>query len=54
MIADDFAGLRAMVTGGASGIGLATARLLVARGATVTALDLDPGWSAGRHRDGRV
>ena len=43
MIADDFAGLQALVTGGASGIGLAAARLLAARGAAVTALDLDPG-----------
>ncbi|MFC5909224.1 SDR family NAD(P)-dependent oxidoreductase [Streptacidiphilus monticola] len=36
-------GLRAMVTGGASGIGLATAQLLAARGADVAVLDLDPG-----------
>ncbi|MBT2492768.1 SDR family oxidoreductase [Streptomyces sp. ISL-96] len=35
-------GLRALVTGGASGIGLATARLLAARGADVAVLDLDP------------
>jgi NAD(P)-dependent dehydrogenase (short-subunit alcohol dehydrogenase family) len=35
-------GLRALVTGGASGIGLATARLLAARGAEVAVLDLDP------------
>ncbi len=42
MTADDLSGLRAVVTGGASGIGLATARLLAARGADVTALDLDP------------
>jgi 2-keto-3-deoxy-L-fuconate dehydrogenase len=39
---DDFDGLRALVTGGASGIGLATAQLLAARGATVAVLDLDP------------
>ncbi|MFD7013723.1 SDR family NAD(P)-dependent oxidoreductase [Streptomyces sp. NPDC059161] len=39
----DLTGLRAVVTGGASGIGLATARALVARGATVAVLDLDPG-----------
>ena len=32
-------GLAALVTGGASGIGLATARLLAARGARVTVLD---------------
>ncbi|CAM5367059.1 oxidoreductase [Streptomyces spiroverticillatus] len=35
-------GLKALVTGGASGIGLATARLLAARGARVAVLDLDP------------
>lgn len=35
-------GLRAIVTGGASGIGLATARMLKARGARVAVLDLDP------------
>ncbi|MEU6533885.1 SDR family oxidoreductase [Streptomyces sp. NPDC046928] len=35
-----FAGLTALVTGGASGIGLATARLLTAQGARVAVLDL--------------
>ncbi|MER7581480.1 SDR family oxidoreductase [Kitasatospora sp. NPDC097691] len=35
-------GLRALVTGGASGIGLATAELLGERGARVAVLDLDP------------
>ncbi|GLW55680.1 SDR family NAD(P)-dependent oxidoreductase [Kitasatospora phosalacinea] len=39
----DLQGLRAIVTGGASGIGLATARLLAERGAAVAVLDLDPG-----------
>ncbi len=38
----DFRGLRALVTGGASGIGLATARLLAERGAAVAVLDLAP------------
>jgi NAD(P)-dependent dehydrogenase (short-subunit alcohol dehydrogenase family) len=36
-------GLTAVVTGGASGIGLATARALAAQGAAVAVLDLDPG-----------
>ncbi|MDX3695435.1 SDR family NAD(P)-dependent oxidoreductase [Streptomyces europaeiscabiei] len=38
----ELGGLRAIVTGGASGIGLATARLLSARGAAVAVLDVDP------------
>ena len=37
----DLTGLRALVTGGASGIGEATARLLQSRGARVAALDRD-------------
>ncbi|MFG2126974.1 SDR family NAD(P)-dependent oxidoreductase [Streptomyces sp. NPDC048751] len=37
----DFEGLGALVTGGASGIGRATAELLAARGARVAVLDLD-------------
>jgi 2-keto-3-deoxy-L-fuconate dehydrogenase len=41
-VAGDFDGLVAVVTGGGSGIGLATARLLAARGARVAVLDLDP------------
>lgn len=43
---NDFDGLAAVVTGGASGIGLATARVLAARGARVAVLDLDPSGSA--------
>ncbi|GAA2947906.1 SDR family oxidoreductase [Streptomyces violaceus] len=35
-------GLKAVVTGGASGIGLATSRMLSEHGATVAVLDLDP------------
>src|ERR1700752_3971792 len=35
----EFAGRAALVTGGASGIGLATARLLASRGARVAVLD---------------
>ncbi|MEE1823957.1 SDR family NAD(P)-dependent oxidoreductase, partial [Streptomyces sp. BE20] len=38
----ELTGLRAVVTGGASGIGLATARLLAQRGARVAVLDLHP------------
>lgn len=38
----EFSGLAALVTGGASGIGQATATLLHARGAQVAVLDLDP------------
>jgi NAD(P)-dependent dehydrogenase (short-subunit alcohol dehydrogenase family) len=37
---EDFAGLRAIVTGGASGIGAATVSMLHARGARVVVLDL--------------
>jgi 2-keto-3-deoxy-L-fuconate dehydrogenase len=38
----DLAGLRAIVTGGGSGIGAATARRLLRGGARVACLDLDP------------
>jgi 2-keto-3-deoxy-L-fuconate dehydrogenase len=39
---DDLAGLRVLVTGGASGIGHAVATEALARGAVVAVLDLDP------------
>jgi len=38
----DLSGLKALVTGGASGIGHATALCLAARGADVAVLDIDP------------
>jgi 2-keto-3-deoxy-L-fuconate dehydrogenase len=44
----DFDGMVALVTGGAGGIGAATADLLAGRGARVAVLDLDPG-DGGRH-----
>jgi NAD(P)-dependent dehydrogenase (short-subunit alcohol dehydrogenase family) len=43
----DFDGLVAVVTGGASGIGAATASLLESRGATVAVLDLTTGCDVG-------
>jgi 2-keto-3-deoxy-L-fuconate dehydrogenase len=42
-MAAELDGLTAVVTGGGAGIGLATARLLTARGARVAVLDLEPG-----------
>jgi 2-keto-3-deoxy-L-fuconate dehydrogenase len=44
----DFEGLKAVVTGGGSGIGAATAHLLANRGAAVAVLDLDPGPAIAR------
>jgi 2-keto-3-deoxy-L-fuconate dehydrogenase len=45
----DFEGMVALVTGGASGIGAATAALLADRGARTAVLDLDPGAGDARH-----
>jgi 2-keto-3-deoxy-L-fuconate dehydrogenase len=45
--AAEFEGLTALVTGGASGIGLATAQLLTARGAQVAILDREIPWADG-------
>lgn len=47
----EFGGLAALVTGGASGIGLATARLLADRGARVACLDRDLDATAGSVAD---
>jgi NAD(P)-dependent dehydrogenase (short-subunit alcohol dehydrogenase family) len=45
----DFDGMVALVTGGASGIGAATAGLLAERGARVAVLDLNPDAADARH-----
>jgi 2-keto-3-deoxy-L-fuconate dehydrogenase len=45
----EFDGMVALVTGGASGIGAATADLLADRGARTAVLDLDPGAGGDRH-----
>ena len=42
MSSSELSGLKAVVTGGGAGIGLATARLLTERGAKVAVLDLNP------------
>jgi NAD(P)-dependent dehydrogenase (short-subunit alcohol dehydrogenase family) len=42
MTTQEFEGLRAIVTGGGSGIGLATAQALLDRGGSVAVLDVDP------------
>jgi NAD(P)-dependent dehydrogenase (short-subunit alcohol dehydrogenase family) len=47
MLMSDFDGLVAVVTGGASGIGAATVKLLESRGATVASLDLTTGCDVG-------
>ena len=48
----EFSGLAALITGGASGIGLATARLLASRGAQVAILDREiPSAAAGGSPD---
>ena len=46
-MSNEFAGLSAAITGAGSGIGLATAKLLKDRGATVYGLDLNEGGLAG-------
>lgn len=42
MLVDEFSGLKVLVTGGASGLGLATARRLRDAGARVAVLDMNP------------
>ncbi|MDP2292526.1 MAG: SDR family oxidoreductase [Actinomycetota bacterium] len=44
----EFSGVRVLVTGGASGIGLAIATAALERGATVAVLDLDPSGAPDR------
>ena len=48
MASYSLSGKVALVTGGARGIGFATARALIARGASVAIADLDPEATAGR------
>ena len=50
MSAGELDGVRALVTGGASGIGRAVARALRQRGAAVASLDLRDGVSGGGER----
>ena len=49
----DIAGQAALVTGGASGLGAATARELARRGAKVAVLDRNAEGAAGRRRRDR-
>ena len=50
---NEFGDLVAVVTGGASGIGAATAAMLTAAGARVAVLDRSVRRGAGRRRDER-
>lgn len=46
-MSDEFSGLKAIVTGGASGIGASVAALITQRGGSVAILDLTPGSAEG-------